>query len=54
MAPPPSASPSLYNDDLAQAEHRNWGTFSIFNVWTSDVHTLWGYYQGNRLKNPLT
>ena len=23
---------------------RNWGAFSIFNVWTSDVHSLWGYY----------
>ncbi|MEO8410821.1 MAG: NCS1 family nucleobase:cation symporter-1, partial [Propionivibrio sp.] len=21
-----------------------WGAFSIFNVWTSDVHSLWGYY----------
>ena len=38
------ASPSLYNEDLAPAEVRNWGPFSIFNVWTSDVHSLWGYY----------
>ncbi|MEP9395795.1 NCS1 family nucleobase:cation symporter-1 [Mesorhizobium sp. KR2-14] len=38
------ASPSLYNDDLAPAKVRNWGAFSIFNVWTSDVHSLWGYY----------
>ena len=37
-------SPSLYNEDLAPAETRNWGAFSIFNVWTSDVHSLWGYY----------
>ena len=37
-------SPSLYNHDLAPAEQRNWGAFSIFNVWTSDVHSLWGYY----------
>lgn len=37
-------SPSLYNEDLAPAKERNWGTFSIFNVWTSDVHSLWGYY----------
>ena len=36
-------SPALYNEDLALPE-RNWGTFSIFNVWTSDVHSLWGYY----------
>src|SRR6202521_6385601 len=40
----PGASPSLYNDDLAPAKVRNWGAFSIFNVWTSDVHSLWGYY----------
>ncbi|HMN57147.1 MAG TPA: cytosine permease [Ottowia sp.] len=37
-------SPGLYNEDLAPAKERNWGTFSIFNVWTSDVHSLWGYY----------
>jgi nucleobase:cation symporter-1, NCS1 family len=42
----PNASPQLYNEDLAPApaEKRNWGAFSIFNVWTSDVHSLWGYY----------
>ena len=40
----PNASPSLYNEDLAPASVRNWGPFSIFNVWTSDVHSLWGYY----------
>src|ERR1700755_1608191 len=39
-----NASPSLYNEDLAPARERNWGAFSIFNVWTSDVHSLWGYY----------
>ena len=39
-----NASPSLYNEDLAPAKVRNWGPFSIFNVWTSDVHSLWGYY----------
>src|SRR5512133_1606328 len=37
-------SPDLYNEDLAPAKERRWGTFSIFNVWTSDVHSLWGYY----------
>ena len=37
-------SPNLYNEDLAPARERNWGAFSIFNVWTSDVHSLWGYY----------
>ena len=40
----PNASPRLYNEDLAPANERNWGAFSIFNVWTSDVHSLWGYY----------
>ncbi len=40
----PNASPSLYNEDLAPAVERKWGAFSIFNVWTSDVHSLWGYY----------
>ena len=39
-----NASPGLYNEDLAPATRRQWGTFSIFNVWTSDVHSLWGYY----------
>ena len=39
-----NASPDLYNDDLAPAKERRWGAFSIFNVWTSDVHSLWGYY----------
>ncbi|HET7413067.1 MAG TPA: NCS1 family nucleobase:cation symporter-1 [Pararhizobium sp.] len=38
------ASQNLYNEDLAPAKVRNWGPFSIFNVWTSDVHSLWGYY----------
>src|SRR5207237_8709254 len=37
-------SPGLYNEDLAPAKARTWGAFSIFNVWTSDVHSLWGYY----------
>ncbi len=44
MSMPPGASPKLYNEDLAPAKVRNWGAFSIFNVWTSDVHSLWGYY----------
>ncbi len=39
-----NASPGLYNEDLAPTQERHWGAFSIFNVWTSDVHSLWGYY----------
>jgi NCS1 family nucleobase:cation symporter-1 len=37
--------PTLYNDDLAPLPHkqRKWGTFSIFNVWSSDIHSLFGY-----------
>jgi cytosine/uracil/thiamine/allantoin permease len=30
------------NDNLTPAVERKWGAFSIFNVWTSDVHSLWG------------
>ncbi|GAB3647077.1 NCS1 family nucleobase:cation symporter-1 [Ramlibacter alkalitolerans] len=39
-------SPGLTNEDLAPTTpaQRKWGAFSIFNVWTSDVHSLWGYY----------
>lgn len=39
-------SPDLTNEDLAPTSpaQRTWGAFSIFNVWTSDVHSLWGYY----------
>ena len=44
MSIPKYASPALYNEDLAPATERKWGAFSIFNVWTSDVHSLWGYY----------
>ena len=41
---PPGYSPRLYNEDLAPATERKWGAFSIFNVWTSDVHSLYGYF----------
>ncbi|MET7480658.1 cytosine permease [Streptomyces sp. NPDC005648] len=43
-ATPPGYSPRLYNADLAPATERKWGAFSIFNVWTSDVHSLYGYF----------
>ncbi|MCF1597278.1 NCS1 family nucleobase:cation symporter-1 [Streptomyces muensis] len=37
--------PTLYNDDLAPLPHkkRKWGAFAIFNVWSSDIHSLFGY-----------
>ncbi|CAE6912531.1 Allantoin permease [Pseudomonas marincola] len=37
--------PTLYNDDLAPLEHakRNWGSFEIFNVWSNDIQSLFGY-----------
>jgi NCS1 family nucleobase:cation symporter-1 len=43
-APPSGYSPRLYNEDLAPATERRWGAFSVFNVWTSDVHSLYGYF----------
>jgi nucleobase:cation symporter-1, NCS1 family len=43
---PRGYSPNLTNEDLAPTtpQQRRWGAFSIFNVWTSDVHSLWGYF----------
>src|SRR6476661_4257859 len=43
---PRGYSPRLTNADLAPTTpaQRRWGAFSIFNVWTSDVHSLWGYF----------
>ncbi len=37
--------PTLYNDDLAplKPQHRNWGAFEIFNVWSNDIQSLFGY-----------
>jgi NCS1 family nucleobase:cation symporter-1 len=37
------ASPRLYNDDLAPSKERTWGTFSLFAMWMSDVHSIGGY-----------
>nr|WP_300309796.1 NCS1 family nucleobase:cation symporter-1 [Halomonas sp.] len=39
------ADPSLYNEDLAPLPHskRNWGAFEIFNVWSNDIQSLFGY-----------
>jgi len=37
--------PRLYNDDLAPipSDKRSWGWFEIFNVWSNDVQSLFGY-----------
>lgn len=36
---------SLYNEDLAplHPNERTWGWFSIFNVWSNDIQSLFGY-----------
>jgi NCS1 family nucleobase:cation symporter-1 len=39
--PPPS--PRLTNEDLAPATERTWGTYSLFAMWMSDVHSIGGY-----------
>ncbi|GAB3741346.1 NCS1 family nucleobase:cation symporter-1 [Nocardiopsis nanhaiensis] len=40
-----NADPGLYNDDLAPLPRnkRSWGAFEIFNVWTNDIQSLFGY-----------
>lgn len=37
--------PRLYNEDLAPipSDKRSWGWFEIFNVWSNDVQSLFGY-----------
>ncbi|WP_136254783.1 NCS1 family nucleobase:cation symporter-1 [Onishia niordana] len=37
--------PRLYNDDLAplKKKDRRWGWFEIFNVWSNDIQSLFGY-----------
>ena len=42
---PERKNSKLYNEDLAplQPEDRNWGWFSIFNVWSNDIQSLFGY-----------
>src|SRR6185369_9073829 len=42
---PPAIEPSprLYNEDLAPARERKWGTYSLFAMWMSDVHSIGGY-----------
>src|SRR5579884_918530 len=38
-------SDRLYNEDLAPVPpgHRTWGTYSIFAMWMSDIHSIGGY-----------
>lgn len=36
-------SPNLYNEDLAPTVERSWGTYSLFAMWMSDVHSIGGY-----------
>lgn len=40
-----SIDPSLYNKDIAPVKHkdRRWGWFEIFNVWSNDIQSLFGY-----------
>ena len=39
------SDPKLYNDDLAPTSPagRTWGTFDLFSMWMSDVHSVGGY-----------
>jgi cytosine/uracil/thiamine/allantoin permease len=37
------ASTRLYNEDLAPAKERNRGTYSLFAMWKSGVHSTGGY-----------
>ena len=39
----PDFSPALYNEDLAPATEREWGVYSLFCMWMSDIHSVGGY-----------
>ncbi|AGP54311.1 NCS1 family nucleobase:cation symporter-1 [Streptomyces rapamycinicus] len=43
MTAPRSPDPRLYNEDLAPAKERTWGTYSIFALWMSDTHAISNY-----------
>src|SRR3989344_4035300 len=45
LQPPVVLSPRLHNKDLAptKAEGRRWGRYSIFALWTNDVHNIANY-----------
>ncbi|HCV38179.1 MAG TPA: nitrate reductase, partial [Pseudomonas sp.] len=38
-------SPRLYSNDLAptRAANRTWGRYSLFALWTNDVHNIANY-----------
>jgi NCS1 family nucleobase:cation symporter-1 len=40
---PEGFSSRLYNEDLAPAEKRDWGVYSLFCMWMADVHSIGGY-----------
>jgi len=39
----PDRDERLYNEDLAPAQERSWGVYSLFAMWMSDVHSVGGY-----------
>jgi NCS1 family nucleobase:cation symporter-1 len=43
QSPPPGSTTRLYNEDLAPSAERSWGTYSLFAMWMSDVHSIGGY-----------
>jgi NCS1 family nucleobase:cation symporter-1 len=42
-AVPEGFSDRLYNEDLAPVKERDWGVYSLFAMWMSDVHSIGGY-----------
>ncbi|HWG14262.1 MAG TPA: NCS1 family nucleobase:cation symporter-1 [Streptosporangiaceae bacterium] len=40
---PGGFSSELYNEDLAPSTTRDWGVYSLFCMWMSDVHSVGGY-----------
>lgn len=40
---PLKPDPRLFNEDLAPARTRTWGTYSIFALWMSDTHAISNY-----------
>jgi len=40
---PAGYSDRLYNEDLAPLKQRTWGTYQVFCMWMSDVHSVGGY-----------